>query len=40
MCISKTTTQYMIALNKLGEQNNLKKFRNKTKLKKFCKGHG
>lgn len=40
MCISKTTTQYMIALNKLGEQNNVKQFRNNNKLKKFCKGHG
>lgn len=40
MCIYKTTTQYMIALNKLEEQNNVKQFINTNKLKKFCKGHG
>lgn len=38
MCISQTTTQYMIALSKLGIQNNFNKFRNKIQ-NKFCKGH-
>lgn len=40
MCTSKTTTQYMITLNKLGERNNVKQFINKNKLNTFCKGHG